>query len=283
MKQRTPNATRLKAKINSFAKSNAIASQVVMQNYMFECLLKKISLSKYSSNFVLKGGLLISSIVGLNTRTTMDMDTTIIHIPMEESQLRAVLNEIFTVPSKDNVVFELVSLEPIRKEDAYGGFCAHLNAVYESIVTLLSIDITTGDSIYPAIAETFFKKNLDDEFIRIQSYPIETVLAEKMETIITRSIFNSRPRDFYDVHILTNTVKFDKATFQQALLKTAEHRGTLSIIKKETTERLAIIENSDDVKRQWARYQAKFPYAKAVTFVDTIKSVRNLMDISDKA
>lgn len=283
MKQRTPNATRLKAKINNFAKSNAIASQVVMQNYMFECLLKKISLSKYSKNFVLKGGLLISSIVGLSTRTTMDMDTTIIHMPMDESQLRIALNEIFAVPSKDNVIFELVSLEPIRKDDVYGGFCAHLNAIYESINTLLSIDITTGDSIYPAITESFVKNNLNDEFIRILSYPIETVLAEKMETIITRGVFNSRPRDFYDVHILTNKVKFDKAAFQQALLKTAEHRGTRSIIENEVPQRLSVIENSDDVKRQWIRYQTNFQYANKVTFEDTIKSIRELMDISGEA
>ena len=280
MKQRTPNATRLKAKINDFAKSNSLASQVVLQNYMFECLLKRISMSQYSKNFVLKGGLLISSIVGLNIRTTMDMDTTILHLPLEESLIRTVMNDIFALPNEDDVSFELISLESIRDNDIYGGFCVHINASYESIVTPLSVDITTGDSIYPAVTEAFFKKLFETGFIKTLAYPIENILAEKMETIRVRGTFNSRPRDFYDVHVLTSTVKYDKATFMQALLRTAEHRGTRSVVENESVERLAVIENSDDVKRQWSRYQARFPYAKAVAFEEVIASVRKLMTVN---
>ena len=275
---RTRNLMQLKSFVKDRAVELGVAQRDLLYNYYMECFVNRLAHSKYSNSFVLKGGFLISSMMGLDRRTTMDLDSTVKNLPLNAKDIAPVLNEICSVEVDDDFTFSLDHLELIREDAEYQGQRAFFCIDYGKMRGSFTMDITTGDSIYPAVTEAFFKKHFETGFIKTLAYPIENILAEKMETIITRRDVNTRPRDFYDVHILTNTVKFDKATFQQALLKTAEHRGTLSIIKNETTERLAIIENSDDVKRQWARYQAKFPYAKAVPFEDTIKSVRNLMD-----
>jgi hypothetical protein len=144
LKQRTPNATKLKAKINSYAKNNAISAQVVLQNFMFERLVERIARSRFAPNFVIKGGLLLSSMFGLDKRSTMDMDTTLVNYPLTEKKVLDAVQEILNTPIDDNASFEIVSTTPIRKDDVYGGFCLRLNAYYESVVTPLFIDITTG-------------------------------------------------------------------------------------------------------------------------------------------
>lgn len=284
MKERTANATRLKARINNYAKQKNLPSQVVLQNYMFECLLNKISHSRFADNFIIKGGLLISSIVGLETRTTMDMDATLVHMTLSEESILNAMREITDTQTSDNVSFNILSLEAIRKNDVYGGFCLRIDALYESILTSLSVDISTGDSIVPAPMDFGYHRIFDpNEIIPIHSYPIETILAEKLETIITRSVLNSRPRDFYDVYILTKTVPFDKASLKQALLATAEHRHTREIIEKESQNRLAVIESSVELQMQWKKYQAKFKYAKNISFEDTVRAVRDLFSAIGKA
>ena len=278
MKQTTANAMSLRAKINNYAKEHGILAQVVLQNYMFECLLDRISRSKYVDNFVIKGGILVSSLVGLDVRSTMDMDTTLVHLSLTEEKIKEVMNAIIAVPADDGVVFNFVSVEPIRKDDVYGGFCLRLDAKYESIETPLSIDISTGDAITPEPMNYGYKRLFNSEnVIPLRSYPLETVLAEKIETIITRGILNTRPRDFYDVYILTKTQGYNAETLRKAIFATAEHRGTKAIMEAETNNRLAVIENSSELQSQWAKYQKKFPYAKDITYQETVNAVKEVI------
>ena len=278
MKHATPNAMSLRAKINNYAKEHGILAQVVLQNYMFECLLDRISRSKYVDNFVIKGGILVSSLVGLDVRSTMDMDTTLVHLSLTEEKIKEVMNEIIALSSDDSVVFKFVSVEPIRKDDVYGGFCLRLDAKYESIETPLSIDISTGDAITPEPMNYGYKRLFNSRnVIPLRSYPLETVLAEKIETIISRGILNTRPRDFYDVYILTKTQGYNAETLRKAVLATAEHRGTKAIIEAETNNRLAVIENSSDLQSQWSKYQKKFPYAKDITYQDAVNAVKDII------
>ena len=278
MKQTTAKAMSLRAKINNYAKEHGILAQVVLQNYMFECLLDRISRSKYVDNFVIKGGILVSSLVGLDVRSTMDMDTTLVHLSLTEEKIMEAMNAIIAVPANDGIVFNFVSVEPIRKDDVYGGFCLKLDAKYESIETPLSIDITTGDAITPEPMNYGYKRLFNSEnVIPLRSYPLETVLAEKIETIITRGILNTRPRDFYDVYILTKTQGYNAETLRKAIFATAEHRGTKAIMEAETNNRLAVIENSSELQSQWAKYQKKFPYAKDITYQETVNAVKEVI------
>lgn len=279
MKHATANAMSLRARINNYAKEHGILAQVVLQNYMFECLLDRISRSQYADNFVIKGGILVSSLVGLDVRSTMDMDTTLVHLSLTEAKITEAMSEIIAIPADDGIVFTFVSVEPIRKDDVYGGFCLRLDAKYETIETPLSIDISTGDAITPEPMDYGYKRLFQNEsIIHLRSYPIETILAEKIETIITRGILNTRPRDFYDVYILTRTQGYDAETLRRALFATAEHRGTKSVVESETHSRLSVIEASGELKVQWAKYQKKFPYAKSVAYEQTIEAIKEVID-----
>ena len=277
MKQATAKAMSLRTKINNYAKKHGILAQVVLQNYMFECLLDRISRSKYAENFVIKGGILVSSLVGLDIRSTMDMDTTLVHFTLTEAKIREAVSEIIAISVDDGVVFSFVSIEPIRKDDVYGGFGLRLDAKYETIETPLSIDISTGDVITPGPINYGYKRLFNFEsIIPLRTYPIETILAEKIETIISRGILNTRPRDFYDVYILTKTQKYDSETLQKAIFATAEHRGTKKTLETETKNRLSVIEASPELQNQWAKYRKKFPYAKSITYQQIIEAIKDV-------
>ena len=277
MKQATAKAMSLRTKINNYAKKHGILAQVVLQNYMFECLLDRISRSKYAENFVIKGGILVSSLVGLDIRSTMDMDTTLVHFTLTEAKIREAVAEIIAISVDDGVVFSFVSIESIRKDDVYGGFCLRLDAKYETIETPLSIDISAGDVITPGPINYGYKRLFNFEsIIPLRTYPIETILAEKIETIISRGILNTRPRDFYDVYILTKTQKYDSETLQKAIFATAEHRGTKKTLETETKNRLSVIEASPELQNQWAKYRKKFPYAKSITYQQIIEAIKDV-------
>jgi len=211
-------------------------------------------------------------------RSTMDMDTTLVHLSLTEEKIKEAMNAIIAVPADDGVDFNFVSVEPIRKDDVYGGFCLRLDAKYESIETPLSIDISTGDVITPEPMNYGYKRLFNSEnVIPLRSYPLETVLAEKIETIITRGILNTRPRDFYDVYILTKTQGYNAETLRKAIFATAEHRGTKAIMEAETNNRLAVIENSSELQSQWAKYQKKFSYAKDIKYQETVNAVKEVI------
>ena len=270
-------AMSLKAKIKNYAKSSNIAAQVVLQNYMFERFLARMSESEYSEKFVIKGGMLIAAIVGLDTRSTMDLDTTLKNLPLTEEKVVEAVTNICSIDLGDDVNFETVSIAPIRKDDKYGGFCVRLNAVYDTIVTPLSIDVSTGDVITPSAVQYEFGGIFDDNVrIKLWGYNIETVMAEKVETALRRGIFNTRPRDYYDIYILGTTQKYDKKLFREALAATAVHRGSTENIA-DITAILAVISSSDELQDMWSKYQKKFAYARDVTYEQIMKVLEKLM------
>ena len=269
-------AMSMKAKIKNYAKSNNIAAQVVLQNYMFERFLARMSESEYKEKFVIKGGMLIAAIVGLDTRSTMDLDTTLKNLPLTEEKILEAVKNICNRNLSDDVSFEVVSIAPIRKDDRYGGFCVRLNAVYDTIVTPLSIDVSTGDVITPSAVKYEFTGIFDDEVrIRLWGYNIETVMAEKVETALSRGIFNTRPRDYYDIYILGTTQKYDKDLFKKALTATAIHRGSAEQISN-TEEIIALISDSGELKEMWRKYQKKFVYAQDIKYEQIMQTLRQL-------
>ena len=185
-------AMSLKAKIKNYAKNINITAQVVLQNYMFECFLARLSKSNYRDKFVVKGGMLVAAIVGLETRATMDLDTTLRNLPLTEKQIRNALEEIISIKEDDDVSFIIKSIEPIRKDDFYGWYCVRIDAKYDTILTPLSIDISTGDVITPSAIQYEFNGMFDENLeIKLWGYNLETILAEKLETILRRGIFTT--------------------------------------------------------------------------------------------
>lgn len=270
---------KLKAKIKNYAKENNIAAQVVLQNYMFERFLERLSQTKYKEKFIVKGGMLIASIVGLDTRSTMDLDATIKSIPLTEENIIEVINQICKVELDDNVTFKIVSIGPIRKDDLYGGYAIRLDAIFESIITPLSIDISCGDIITPSAIQYEFNSMFDKDIkIKLWGYNIETILAEKIETILNRGVFSTRPKDYYDVYVLTKTQSFDKSIFKEALHATATHRNSLDTIKNQMNI-INQIETNPDLKTMWSKYQSKFYYAKDITFEELIDAIKELFII----
>ena len=251
----------LKAKIRNIAKQKNIPAQVILQNYMFERLLVRLSASEYKEKFVLKGGMLVAAIVGLDNRATMDMDTTLKNLPLTPEAIRSALEDVCDIAFDDGVVFEIGTISPIREDDIYGGYRVMLNAKFDTLLTPLSIDVSTGDAITPHAVQYNFSEIFDDEkSYELWAYNIETVMAEKVETILRRGVFNTRPRDFYDTYILTTTQKFDNAVFADALSATAKHRGTTEQIA-DVPSILYNIEESPELKTMWDKYRKQFSYS----------------------
>ena len=271
-------AMSLKGKIKNYAKSNNIAAQVVLQNYMFERFLERLSLSDYREKFVVKGGMLIAAIVGLDTRSTMDLDTTLRNLPLTEEQISTAIRSVCDIHLDDDVVFKMQAIGPIRIDDVYGGYCVRIDAVYDTIVTPLSIDVSTGDVITPSPVKYDFGGIFDDGLkITLWGYNIETVIAEKVETILSRGVFTTRPRDYYDVYVLVTTQEYDKKLFTEALAATAKHRGSTEKIK-DIPSILERISESHELKNLWSKYQKKFAYASDISYemiMDVLKIILN--------
>jgi len=270
-------AMSLKAKIRNLAKEKDISAQVILQNYMFERFLERLSKSNYKNNFILKGDMLIAALVGIDNRSTMDMDATIKNYPITIYSLTKAITEICNIEVDDDVNFSFVGIEAIRDDDIYGGYRVGIKADYDTIITPLSVDITTGDVITPKEVFYSFKMIFDEGTIGVWAYNIETVLAEKVETILQRGELNTRPRDFYDIYILANTQEFDSLVFSKALKKTIEHRKTTHILN-DTLERIKAIETSEILKDRWTRYSNNYPYAEDITYEDTIKALKMLLN-----
>ena len=221
--------------------------------------------------------MLIAAIVGLDTRSTMDLDTTLRNLPLTEEKILDAVNTICKIDMKDDVVFAVKSIEPIRKDDIYGGYCVRLDAVYDTIVTPLSIDVSTGDVITPAAVKYEFSGIFDEDIqISLWGYNIETVIAEKVETILRRGVFTTRPRDYYDVYILGTTQEYDKDIYKEALKATAEHRGSREQIS-DVEGILQQISESDDLKDMWRKYQKKFAYAGEISYENVLKVLKKIV------
>jgi len=271
-------AMSLKAKVRNHAKNKGIAAQVVLQNYMFERLLERISLSEYKDKIILKGGVLSAALVGLETRSTMDLDTTIRAFPLNEVHLRNAFDRICAIDINDDVLFKLTGVTSTRKDDVYGGFRVSLESIYDTITTPLSIDITSGDALTPGAVryslQGIFDKN---KKIELWTYNIETILAEKVETILRRGVFNTRSRDFYDVYILTKTQKYVPGVFHKALDATATYRDTKDKIA-DVSQILDTIAESSELKASWGKYQREFSYAANIAYENVIMMLKTLFN-----
>lgn len=271
-------AMSLKAKIRNIAKQKNIPAQVILQNFMFERLLVRLSVSEYKEKFVMKGGMLVAAIVGIDNRATMDLDTTLKNLPLTPDAIHSALEQICTIPFDDGVTFEIRTISPIREDDIYGGYRVMLNAKLDTLLTPLSIDVSTGDVITPHAVQYNFSEIFDDEkSYELWAYNIETVMAEKVETILRRGVFNTRPRDFYDAYILATTQKFDKTVFAEALAATAKHRGTAEQIADIPTI-LHNIEESAEMKTMWEKYRKQFAYAENIEYERIVELLKTLVE-----
>ena len=270
-------AMSLKAKIRNIAKQKNIPAQVILQNYMFERLLVRLSVSAYKEKFVLKGGMLVAAIVGLDNRATMDLDTTLKNLPLTPDAIRSALEQVCAISLDDGVVFEIGTISPIREDDIYGGYRVMLNARFDTLLTPMSIDVSTGDAITPHAVQYNFSEIFDDEkSYELWAYNIETVLAEKIETILRRGVFNTRPRDYYDMYILSTTQKFNELVLKDAIMATAKHRGTTEQIKDVPTI-ISNIEESMELKNMWDKYRKQFSYATDIEYNQIICALKKLV------
>jgi len=270
-------AMQLKAQIRNIALKNHVPAQAVLQNFMLERLLERISVSKYKDMIVLKGGMLIASMVGIESRTTMDMDATLRNYPLSEGAIQNVVDEICAILLDDKVTLAMDRITPIRDSDEYGGYRVSITATYETINTPLQMDITTGDVMTPGAIRYTLHSNFENKQIKIWAYNSETILAEKVETILRRSVLNTRPRDLYDVYILMKTQQssINRKVFSAALKATAEKRGSLLVLQ----DKEAIVQTirADTVmKQRWERYCKENHYARGIEFEDVIEVLTDL-------
>lgn len=248
----------LKGAIRNLAKKTGIHAQEVLQIFMFERIIERLSVSVYKDSFILKGGLLISAILGVAERTTMDMDTTVKGLSMDKQSICKAINQILHEPVDDGVEFQLLDLTPIREDDEYENFRAAIQGIYGKMKIPLKIDITTGDEITPKEIRFSYPFLFDDRRVMVKAYTQETILAEKYETIFRRNIGNTRARDFYDLHVLYRLYReyADWNLLKEAVLATARKRGSLPVLQ-DTKRILSALKESTVLQDLWKRYQVQ--------------------------
>ena len=271
------NRAQLKSWIKNMSAKVEVNENIILQNYMLERLLERISVSDYKYKFVLKGGMLITAIVGIDMRNTLDMDATIKGFNLEKDNLENILNEIFSIDLDDGVTFEFRNIKEIRQEDEYGGYRVALDAKFDNLVVPMKLDITTGDVIVPKEVNYKFDLMFEDRSIEILAYNMETVIADKFETIISRNIDTTRARDFYDIYILWTTQQqnFDKEVLGQAILKKFEYRGSIDKLNN-IDEIIEVIKDSNVLREHWKNYQSKFTYVEDISHEDTVKILEEI-------
>lgn len=276
-------ARQLKDLIRNLSKKKSADAQLLMRNYMMERFLERISLSEYRDKFILKGGMLVAAMVGLDARSTMDLDATVKGANVNVEDIENLISAIVTVPIDDGVKFQLKSISEIMDEAEYPGIRVNMTTTFDGVVTPLKIDISTRDAITPREVRYSFKLMLEDRSIDIWAYNLETVLAEKLETIITRTTTNTRMRDFYDIYILEqlhgNTL--NPQTLHAALLATARKRGTERHLA-EAVDVFDEVENSPVMQKLWESYRRKFSYAADLEWSIIMGAVRSLYALCKK-
>ena len=274
------NRDSLKAKISKLAAKTNISNKYIIQTFMFEALLKRISVSEYKDKFIIKGGLLLSSIFGVNLRSTMDLDTTIKGLPLNMQTIENVFNKIISIDLADNVKLKIENIKDIRLEDEYSGFNVNLKAEFDGLKTNLLIDITTGDVITYKEVEFKYYTLFDDEAINIMTYNYETIIAEKFETIIFRNIDNTRTKDYYDLYMFVNLKwnEINKDILRKAIINTSKKRNTENYIE-DANSYIEMIQEDDRLKSLWNSYVSNYEYAKDITFEDTINAIKVINEL----
>lgn len=274
------NKDSLKAKAKNLAKKYNIDSSYILQTYMFEALLKRISVSKYSDNLIIKGGFLLSSLFGVDYRTTLDLDTTLKGVPLEKESIEKILNEIINIDVGDNIKMSIFSIKDIRVEEIYPGFSVHINADFEGLKKHLLIDITTGDVITYREIKFSYKTIFDESVINIMAYNMETIIAEKFEAVLSKNIENTRMKDYYDLYVFS-TLKWnvvDKVLLKKVIYNTCNKRNSINYLNN-SAEYISLVANDSKIKGLWERYQNNYSYAKNITFEDTIDAINKINDL----
>ena len=274
------NSDKLKNIIYKKAHGNSDISQKFYQLFYFERILERISISNYRGQIILKGGLLLTSIIGDDERTTKDMDATLKGISLTKTNVEKVFNEILHIDIDDGVSFQIISIKDIRLEDEYGGFRLNILSKLDNNKTYITVELTTGDVITPREMKYNYNSIFEDKKIPIMSYPLETVLAEKFQTIVTRGLFNTRLKDFYDVYILINTKIDDlnRSNLIKAIKNTFKWRET-NFDLEQFNEVIDDLSNDNNMNNLWNEYVSKNSYAKNVKFEDTINALKEIIEI----
>lgn len=274
------NARQLKDLIRNLSKEKAADAQILMRNYMMERFLERVSLSEYKDNFILKGGMLVAAMVGLDSRATMDIDATIKGATLSLNDIDKIISAIISVPLDDGVGFQVKNISEIMDEAEYPGVRVSMETSFDGVRTPLKIDFSTGDVITPREIRYSFKLMLEERSIDIWAYNLETVLAEKLETIVARAETNSRMRDFYDVYILSVLYagQISGENLQKAVLATANKRGSLVLLDS-AGEVFDELEQSPIMQHLWADYCKKFSYASDIEWSAVMQSVRTLWNL----
>ncbi len=268
------NIESIKGKIRNLSQKNKLSSQEVLQMYFFERFLERLSLSKYRSNFVIKGGFLISSLIGIENRTTMDVDATIKGIHLSEKEIKIVVNEIINEDVGDGIKFEIQKIEHIRESDDYENFRVSLIGNVGKIKNPMKLDVTTGDAITPREIEYSYPCIFGDENIKVMAYPLETILAEKYESVIKRNIATTRMRDFYDIYALYNLKKeeIDYTVLKAAINRTSTRRNSLELMA-EYAEIIDDIKGDSYLKKLWELYLKENMYISNLDFESVIDAL----------
>lgn len=277
------NGEKLKNKIKKRAKEIGAQPQELMQMYFFERLLYRISISEYKFNFILKGGLLLSAIIGDERRTTSDMDTMIKGIDIESDELLKIIKKIINIKTNDNISFEIEKTKEIRINDIYGGINIKLIARKDGLIVPLSIDVTTKDPITPKEIEFKYKSLFDDTYIKIMAFNKETIIAEKFETLIKDTETNTRTKDFYDLYILIKNYwdKLDKSNLTKAILNTCKRRESTYILD-ELVDRFDFIKQSSILQADWNKYKIAHLYARDIKYTDIMDNIGLIIEELEK-
>lgn len=269
----------IKGSIKSVAKQNNADARTLMRIYMMERFLERLAQSEYRDNFIIKGGILVTAMIGVAHRSTMDIDTSMKNLNLSAEDALRVVNQVKDIDLDDGVSFEVKDVSNIMDEMEYPGIRVTMNANVGRLITPLKIDISTGDVITPRAIEFNYDLLLEDRSISLWSYNLETILAEKLQTVLARGILNTRMRDFYDIRMLLDTYedKVNKAVLKDAFAATCKKRGT-DHLQEQAEEIIKIIEANEQLQVLWRAYEKKYSYAADIDYASVISGVRKLMD-----
>ena len=276
-------ARQLKDLIRNLSKKKSADAQILMRNYMMERFLERISLSEYKDKFILKGGMLVAAMVGLDARATIDLDATIKGANVSLTDVETIISNIIAIPIDDGVSFCIKRISEIMEEADYPGVRVSMETKFDGVITPLKIDISTGDVITPKEIRYRFNLMLEDRTIEVWAYNLETVLAEKLETVISRNVMNTRMRDFYDIYILQKLYgeQLKREVLWNALVATARKRGTLQQVESgDIKEVFDEVETSPVMENLWKAYQKNYYYAANISWQMVMQSIRFLYEIS---
>lgn len=269
----------IKGRIKSVAKQNNADARTLMRIYMMERFLERLAQSEYRDNFIIKGGILVTAMIGVAHRSTMDIDTSMKNLNLSAEDALRVVNQVKDIDLDDGVSFEVKDVSNIMDKMEYPGIRVTMNANVGRLITPLKIDISTGDVITPRAIEFNYDLLLEERSISLWSYNLETILAEKLQTVLARGILNTRMRDFYDIRMLLDTYedKVNKAVLKDAFAATCKKRGTDNL-QEQAEEIIKIIEADEQLQVLWRAYQKKYSYAAEIDYASVISGVRKLMD-----